>query len=93
MNYKKIVVVILLITFVGILESLGLSQNLVSMMLNFLKVILPGIIFSGISEQIVEAFSGDYFKGYFLFIPIGPFNFSITVFTIVTIIVNFWLFK
>jgi len=51
-----------------------------------------GVIASGISGELVENFTGDFFKTILIPIPIGDYNFSISAFIIVTAIVRYTLF-
>lgn len=91
---EKFGVVIVLIIAVGILESIfEMPQNLVSTIVELLISIGVGIILSAISGQIVEAFSGDFLKDFFVIVPIGQYNFSISLFVIITLIVKIWIFK
>lgn len=91
---EKFGVVIVLIFAVGILESIfELPQNLVSTLVEFLISIGVGIILAAISGQIVEAFSGDFLKEIFVIVPIGPFNFSLSLFVLLTFIVKILIFK
>ncbi len=91
---EKFGVVIVLIIAVGILDSIfKMPQNSVSRMVELLISIGVGLILSAISGQIVEAFSGDSLKEIFVIVPIGPFNFSLSLFVIVTFIVKIWIFK
>ena len=51
-----------------------------------------GAIMSGISEELVEIYTGDTLKNITIPVPIAGYNFSITLFFIVTIVVRYWLF-
>ncbi|HLB69630.1 MAG: hypothetical protein OIN88_08670 [Candidatus Methanoperedens sp.] len=93
-HIEKFKVVIWIIVAVAILGALfGLSQNVVSMITEWLISVGIGIILSGISGEIVETFSGNFFKKIFIIIPIGQFNFSLSLFPIITFIVKMWLFN
>lgn len=53
---------------------------------------MMGVLMSGISGWLVEKYTGDTLKNITLTVPVAGYNFSITLFLIVTIIVRFWLF-
>lgn len=54
--------------------------------------LIVGVIMSGISGELVEAFTGDILKIITITVPIAGHNFSITLFFIATILVKSWLF-
>lgn len=90
---KQFEFVMWIIIGVAILGSFfGLSQNVISKIIEWLISIGIGILLSGISGGIVEAFSRDLLKRILIIIPIGPFDFSLTLFAIITFIVKIWLF-
>ena len=95
MNYvEKFGFVIYAIAILAILGAfLGWPSNTISMMTEWLISIGIGIVLSGISGEFVELLSGDIFKKIFLFVPIGPFDFSISLFPFTTLIVKLWLFS
>ena len=95
MNYvEKFGIVIYVIVFLGILKVFfGWSPDTISMMTEWSISIGIGIVLSGISGEFVELLSGDFFKKIFRVITIGPFDFSISLFAFITIIVKFWLFS
>jgi len=51
-----------------------------------------GAILTFVSTAFVEALTGDFLKPYLLKIPIGDYEFSVSLFLMATLIVKVWLF-
>jgi len=87
---KLVIYAMIAIAFIG--SILGLSNESMRTIFEFLISVLIGIILSMIAGSIVESITGDYLKKVMLNIEILGFNISISFFIIVTVIVKIWLF-
>ena len=81
-KFEVIIGVIVLVAVVGAL--LNLPQNLVNLIISWLLSIGVGVILSGICGELIEAFTGDFFKQIFVNIEVWKFHFSIPLFVILT---------
>ena len=91
---NKIIAFIFLIAVVSIVGSyLGLSNETIETINQFIISFMIGFVFSTISGWIVESFTGDFLKKITLTIHIYKgFSISISVFFITTFIVKILLF-
>ncbi len=89
-KFEAVIGVIILIAFAGALY--GWPDKLVATLIEWGTSIAIGVVLSGVSGELVEKVSGNLLKNITLTVPIAGFNFSITFFFIVTMIVRFALF-
>lgn len=87
---KWIVYLIVLVTFLGAIFNI--PSPLTNFVVQWLIGAFVGSVFSFVAGAIVEGFTGDWMKTITLTFSIGDFEFSITVFAIVTFIVKVKLF-
>jgi len=94
MHWKEKVEAILgLIILIAILDAFfGWPDKIISLAIQWGTSAIIGVIMSGISGELVEKFTGDTLKNITITVPIAGYNFSVTLFFIVTIIVKYWLF-
>lgn len=94
MNIKEkislIIGVIIIIALLSII--LGWSTNILTFVIKWGISIIIGIVTSGISGMIVESITNDWLKTITLTVEIKGFEFSISVFFIVTILIEQLLF-
>jgi len=75
-----------------VLALIGFSGEMVDKVAYLLyAIILPSIIFSGITGSIIEGFGGDFLKTISFSFEIYGINFSITAFTLAVIIIKFFI--
>lgn len=90
---NKLELFIYLIIAVAVIGALlGIPTLITNVVIEWLIGAFVGTLFSMVAGAIVEAFTGDLLKTITLTIEIKGFQFSITVFAIVTFIVKVWLF-
>lgn len=94
MNIKeKISLIIGVIIIIALLSTiLGWSTNILTFAIKWGISIIIGIVTSGISGMIVESITNDWLKTITLTVEIKGFEFSISVFFIVTILIEQLLF-
>ena len=94
MHWKeKVEAIFGLIIGIAILGTFfGWPDKIISLAIQWGASAIIGIVLSGISGELVEKFTGDALKNITITVPIAGYNFSITLFFIVTIIVRYWLF-
>jgi hypothetical protein len=87
-----LVVLVILVVLVG--SYIGLSQSQMNWLIDWLVSITIGGIFSIIAGSIIESFTGDFLKKILINIKIiNGLKFSISLFTIATIVLKFLLFN
>jgi hypothetical protein len=94
MHWKdKVESIIGLIVGVAIFGAFfGWPDRIITSIIQWGPSLIVGVIMSGISGELLEKFTGDALKMITLRVPIAGYNFSITLFFIVTILVKSWLF-
>ncbi len=90
-KFEAVLGIIVAIAILGVV--LGWPDKIVTLAIEWGTSVLIGIILSGVSGGLVERFTGDFFKNITITVPIAGFNFSITLFFIITLIVRFLLFS
>lgn len=88
---KNFVWLIVLVALIGAL--LGIPDSITHFMINIIIGFMIGSITSAIAGQFIESLSGDFLKKILITFEIKGIRFSFTIFAIVTIIVEFWLFR
>lgn len=71
---------------------LGFSGFQIDKVINWIIPIGISFILSAFIGTIIEAYGGDGLKNVTLTIPIGKFHFSISLFTLLTILLKWWWF-
>lgn len=88
---RLILLILVAIVIVG--TYLGLSQETMKFIINLFQSIIISTFLSFIAGSLIEAFSRDMLKKYFLVISIkDEFSVSISFFVIATILLKFILF-
>jgi len=87
---QLLVGVILLIFLVGII--FGWSPNTSDRIITW--VIPAGISFAltAFSGELIENFTGEAFKRILITVPLGKYEFSLSLFTLLTFILKKWMF-
>lgn len=90
----KLKLILSLIVLVAVLGSLyNIPTDLTNQIIEWLVSIFISSVFSILAGSLVEAFTGDMLKKLFLNIHItDDVTISISLFTIATFLVKFWLF-
>jgi hypothetical protein len=82
------------IIFLGIIMALlGFNGVSIDKTINWLIPLGISFISSALIGELVEKYSGDFFKKITLTYNIFDYEFSITAFPILVFIIKFWLFK
>jgi hypothetical protein len=79
--------VILVIVFLGVL--LGLNSDKI---INWIIPLGISFFLTGLAGDILEDFTGDFFKNIHLSFPILNFRINVPAFVILTFLLKFWLF-
>ena len=77
---------IIVIVIIG--TALGLPDRVINSIVEWGCSIIIGIILGTLAGYLVEAFTDDWLKGIFLVVEIGKIKFSISLFTIATILIK-----
>jgi hypothetical protein len=81
------------IFFIGLLMAiLGFSGKQIDNVIQWFIPLCINFIISSFIGTIIEAYSGDSFKKISLTVPIWKFNFSISLFAILVVVIKLWLF-
>ena len=85
--------VLLMVVVVVILSLIGVSQGSISVVVGWFASAIIGAGFSLVAASLIEAVTGDVLKG--ILIPINVFGlkFSVSLFTVATLIVKFAIFR
>jgi len=70
----------------------GWPDKIITLIIQWGTSLIVGVVLSGVSGELVERLTGDVLRNITITVPIAGYNFSITLFFIVTIIVRYWLF-
>jgi hypothetical protein len=88
---RLVILIIVLVTVAG--TYLGISSSTINQINNWLISIFTGMVISLVVNSFVEALTGDFLKKILITIPITEkIKFSISLFTVATLVVRYWLF-
>lgn len=91
---KKIELIIYIIIIVVVLSAfLNIPSFITNWIVEWLISAIVGSVFSLVAGVLVEAFTGDFLKGYAFNISIGSLKFSVTAFAVATFIVKIAVFR
>jgi hypothetical protein len=79
--------VIILIIFLGLILRFNSDK-----IINWITPLGISFILTGISGDLLESLTGDFFEKINLSFPIGNFRINIPLFVILTILIKIWLF-
>ncbi len=80
-----------MIVIVIIGTAVGIPDRVIESIIEWGGSITVGIILGTLAGYLVEAFTNDWLKNIFLVVEIGKIEFSISLFTIATILVKTFL--
>lgn len=75
------------------LSLLGASQGTIDFVVSLFTSAIVGAVTSLVAGTIIEALTGDALKKVLIPVRIGPFEFSVSLFLIATIVLKFSIFR
>lgn len=90
-NIKRLIY--LLVIAVITLSLLGAPQGFIDFVVSLFTSAIVGAVTSLVAATMLEAFTGDALKKILIPVQIGPFQFSISLFLIATVILKFLIFR
>jgi len=83
---------IVVLAFVGVaLQIFGINFN-TDGLINWYIPFGVSLILSAFVGEMIESVSGDFFKRMMLVVSIGKYEFSISAFVILVIVIKLWIF-
>jgi hypothetical protein len=95
MKLKEIfqIAIYLMIIVVILADIFKWSQNTINILFDWIVALLLSAVLSAISGALIEKYTGDTFKRISWTVKVWKFDFSFTLFPILTIILKYLLFK
>jgi len=89
---KLFVGTIIVLVFIGVaLQLFGFNVNM-DKIINWIIPFGVGLILSAFVGEWIESLTGDFFKNIMVIIPIGKYEFSISAFVVLVIVLKIWIF-
>ena|SRR2546428_5519488 len=85
--------VLLMVAVVVILSLIGVSQGSISVVVKWFASAIVGAVLSLAAASLIEAVTGDTLKGILITVKVYGFEFSVSLFTVATVILKFALFR